>query len=96
MKVPWIVYGGASAQLLPLVAAGVWRRPLSVARKWMLCWCAVLVAGGIASFWLAQQNRNNHWLSYVVMPVAGGIALWTLSLWQVSVVTPWAACTVVA
>ena len=33
---------------------------------------------------LALKNRNNHWVNYLATPLAAGMVLWALSLWQVS------------
>ncbi|HEV8613840.1 MAG TPA: hypothetical protein VGQ73_10015 [Gemmatimonadales bacterium] len=86
MKVPWIIHAGAAAQVLPVAAAGVWRRRLSAPRRWILGWCGFLMATTLVVLWLARHNRNNHWLTYLSTPIAGGIALWSLSLWQTSAV----------
>jgi len=77
------------ASAAPLVAAGLSRR-LTPARRWVLWWSAVQVAGNLAAMLTARQGLNNHWLSYLLPPIAAGIALRTLSQWQLSpVATLW-------
>lgn len=82
MKIPPLVYLGSFAPVLPLLTAAVGRRSQGPARKWVLTWCAVVIATNVVSLVLALQNRNNHWLTYVSTPVSWGIVLWALSFWQ--------------
>lgn len=82
MTVPWILYAGAAAQGLPLIAAVTRGRSLTTPRKWVLVWCASLVATNLAARLLALQNQNNHWLNYLTIPITDGLVLWALALWQ--------------
>ena len=85
------MYVGAGSHALPLLAAAVTRPVLGPARKWVLCWCAFLVAASAFTLVLALQGRNNHWLRYVGTPVATALILWALAWWQL---TPLARLTV--
>lgn len=82
MRIPLIVHLGAAAQVAPLVAAALARRPVRGARAWMLVWCGVLVVFDGASLLMATRDVHNLWLSYVQTAVGGAIALWALSMWQ--------------
>ena len=82
---------GAASHALPLLAAAVRRPSLGPAGKWVLVWCAFLVALSAFTLALALQGVNNHWLRYVVTPVSTALVLWALAWWQL---TPLAALTV--
>ena len=82
MKIPLLLYLGAVAEAAPLVAATAVRRRPRDGRAWVLAWCAVLVIVDGAQLWLARRGVSNLWLTYVVTPVGGALALWALSCWQ--------------
>jgi hypothetical protein len=84
VKIPGIVYISVAALALPLSAGAFGSRRLTPARKWILVWCAFLLTANLGMLVLAHQRRNNHWLPYIVIPIAGGVVLWALSLWQTS------------
>jgi hypothetical protein len=91
VKIPWIVYVGAGSHALPLLVAAARRPTLGLARKWVLIWCGFLITMSGLSLFLALQGLNNHWLHYVVTPIAAGLVLWALAWWQL---TPLARLTV--
>lgn len=76
------MYAGATAQSLPIVTAAIRRRPLAPAHKWVIGWCGLLVLGELVALTLALQNRNNHWLDYLITPIAAALVLWAFSFWQ--------------
>jgi len=84
VNVPWFVYAGSVAQLLPLLAAASRRPLLTPARRWVAGWCAFLLASDLLVLILANQGRNNHWVTYVVTPIEVGMVLWAISFWQES------------
>jgi hypothetical protein len=86
VKIPWIVYAGAGSHALPLLVAAARRAALGPARTWVLVWCGFLVAMSGLSLFLALKGLNNHWLHYVVTPIAAGLVLWALAWWQPA---PW-------
>src|SRR5258706_10966562 len=85
MRIPWILYADMASSGAPLAAAIIARRGFSTpARRLMVAWSALLLASNLLALLLAHQGQNNHWLSYIVTPIAGMLALWALSLWQTS------------
>lgn len=75
---------GTAAEAVPLAVVAVQRRRPRGARAVMLAWVAFLLAIDLVSAALAFHGIHNLWLSYVLMPVSVGLALWALSCWQVS------------
>ena len=47
-------------------------------------WSAFTVGLNLLALFLATRSINNHWVSYVTLPVASALALWALSTWQLS------------
>jgi hypothetical protein len=45
-------------------------------------WCGLYVLQNAISVPLALAHHNNHWTSYVFVPLQGAAILWALSLWQ--------------
>jgi hypothetical protein len=84
VKIPWLVYAGAGSHAFPLIVAAIRRPSLGPARKWVLWWCAFLVAASAITLVLALQDRNNHWLRYLGTPAATALALWALAWWQLT------------
>lgn len=84
MKFPWVLYASVGAEALPLIAAWLRRRELSPARRYVLLWCAFLIATNLLGLALALGHHNNHWITYVVTPIAAAVPLWALSFWQTS------------
>jgi len=82
VNLPWVIYADMVATVVPLVAGAANRRRLTSARRWILGWSGLLVAANLLSAALAMQNRNNHWLNYVVTPLGAAVSLWAVSLWQ--------------
>lgn len=82
MKSPWILYVDGVATTLPLLSGVVARRRLSPARRWIVGWSGVTIALNVVALALAMQGKNNHWLGYLLLPVAGALLLWGLSCWQ--------------
>jgi len=83
VNIPWLIHAGAASQGLP-VAAAVFHRRLTPAQKWTAFWAGLLILFDVATLWFALLDRNNHLLNYLLTPLVTGIALWILSLWQVS------------
>jgi len=84
VEIPWLIYAGSFSQGLPLLVALIRHQELGKARKWILIWCGFLVSMSALSLILARANQNNHWMSYVLTPVAAAMVLWGLSCWQPS------------
>jgi hypothetical protein len=84
VRIPWVVYASAAAELLPLVAALLLWRHLSSSLKWIAGWSGLLVAGEVTTLGLALQGVNNHWVNYVGTPIAAGLVLWALAHWYPS------------
>ena len=82
MKIPWIMYAGAGAHALPLLAWAIWRPALGPARRWVLAWCGFLVTASALTLLLALAGQNNHWMHYLVTPSAAAFVLWSLAFWQ--------------
>ena len=75
------LYGAAASQLGPVLAA---LRPggLASARRWIVAWCAVALAVDLASLATSRLNVNNHWLTYVALPLRGLLVFLALAGWQ--------------
>ncbi len=86
MKAPWIVYAAIYLSVLPALAALVYRKRLTPPRRWMLAWSIVIVVGNALSVVTAWSGLNNHWIEYLVPPLAGACALWGFSLLQISAI----------
>lgn len=84
MKIPWVLYASAGAELLPVVPALVRWRGLNSSLRWIAAWSAFLVAGEVTTLVLALQGINNHWVNYLGTPTAAGLVLWALSGWHPS------------
>jgi hypothetical protein len=82
VEIPWIFYADAVATALPLGGGWLGPHPTSSARRWILSWTGLLLATNLVAMVLALQGRNNHWLNYLVTPIAGALVLWGLSHWQ--------------
>jgi len=82
MKVPWLFFPGAVAQVVPLVAAAVARRRVRGARAWVLAWCALLALVDGAALWLGREGTANILLFNLVTPAGAALVLWALSYWQ--------------
>ena len=83
MRAPGIIYVATAAPLLPLLGGVLRAGRLPPGRRWFVFWSAAITAANVAALALALQNRNNHWLNYLSTPIAGAIALWALSYWQI-------------
>jgi hypothetical protein len=85
VKIPWVAYASAGAELLPVVPAlARWKR-LDSPQKWIAVWSAFLVASEVTTLLMALQGVNNHWVNYVAAPTAAALVLWALSEWHPSV-----------
>lgn len=73
---------GTVCEATPLVVLAAQRCRPRGARAWTALWVAYLLAINIVGSWLASRGIHNLWLSYVLMPVSVGLALWALSYWQ--------------
>lgn len=82
MDVPLILYFSMWSQTLPL-AAGLlaWRR-LDSARVWIMFWCAFYLVVNVGARYVGSRGLNNHFMTYLALPIQGTIVLWALSLWQ--------------
>jgi hypothetical protein len=78
------MHAATTAHAFPLFAAAMRRQLLVPVRRWVVAWSVLYLATNIFALILALQSVNNHWLNYIATPVAAGLALWTLSLWQTS------------
>lgn len=87
MRIPWILYAALAAGALPFLAVVLRHVPLSQPRRWVLVWSLLVFAANATALVLARRGINNHWLNYLVTPVAGAFALWALSFWQAAPVT---------
>jgi len=77
-----LVIVGTACEATPLVVQAVQRRRPRGARAWTAGWVAFLLAIDLAGASLSIRGIQNLWLSYILMPVSVGLALWALSLWQ--------------
>jgi len=82
MPIPWLLYPGAIAQVVPLAAAAVTRRSVRGARAWVIAWCAVLILGDGLSLSLGLRRHANLFVANLSTPVAVALVLWALSIWQ--------------
>jgi hypothetical protein len=73
---------GTLCEAMPLVVLAVRRRRPQGARAWVTAWVAYLLAIDLIGVSLAALGIHNLWISYFLMPVSVGVALWALSLWQ--------------
>ncbi len=84
VRIPWVLYAGAAAELLPpIVAAARWKR-LGVPPRWIAGWSAFLVLGEAITLALAFRGVNNHWVNYLGTPLAAALVLWALAHWHPS------------
>ena len=83
MKPPLIFSFSMWSQAVPLVAGVAAHRRLTSARVWIMFWCAVYLIMNLAGRYLGARGLNNHFLSYVALPVQCLGVMWALSLWQV-------------
>jgi hypothetical protein len=84
VRIPWVLYAGAAAELLPPIAAATrWKR-LGIAPRWIAGWSAFLVLGEVVTLALAFRGVNNHWVNYLGTPLAAALVLWALSHWHPS------------
>jgi hypothetical protein len=81
--IPWVLYAASLSQALPLLAAFRYGPRLPSPRKWVVLWCAAMLASDAAQLWLrGSDGTHNLSVEYVVVPLHSTIMLWTLSLWQ--------------
>jgi hypothetical protein len=86
--IPWVLYAASLSQALPLLAAFRYGRKLPAARKWVVLWCAAMLASDAAQLVLrGSDGTHNLWVEYIVVPLHSAIMLWTLSLWQMDPVS---------
>lgn len=80
--IPWPLYVGSASVALPLLAVLLTRSRPRGAAAWILAWSLLLTAQESVATVLARAERNNHWLTYVVLPAGTALVLWALSEWQ--------------
>jgi hypothetical protein len=84
MKVPLIFYFSMWSQAVPIAVGILARRRLTSARVWIMFWCAIYLIVNLAAKYLASRGMNNHFLTYLALPVQCLGVMWALSLWQKS------------
>jgi len=84
MRAPWILYADMVSAGAPLFVAVFQRARSTAARRTMVVWSALLLVSNALALALALGSHNNHWLQYIVTPLAGMLALLALSYWQLS------------
>ncbi|MFI5208521.1 MAG: hypothetical protein ACHQU8_08390 [Gemmatimonadales bacterium] len=84
MAIPWPVLASVLSELGPLGAAAARPAQTTGGRRWVVIWCGLYVAQNAVSIPLALTHHNNHWTTYVFVPLQGAAILWALSLWQLS------------
>ena len=79
--IPPPLYLAAASQLGPVIAA---LRPYGFVgpRRWVVAWCSLAVAVDLVSLVLARHGVNNHWTTYVALPLRGLLVLLALAGWQ--------------
>ncbi len=83
MPTRWLlIYIASFSQLLPLVAGLPARRWSISPRGLVILWSTLYFIGDATAFTLARRHTNNHFLTYIFMPVQGAVTFWALSLWQ--------------
>lgn len=82
MDVPLILHVSAWSHAAPLAAGLLAHRRLTSPRVWIMFWCAIYLIQAWAARYLGARHLNNHFLTYVVLPVQGAIIFWALSHWQ--------------
>ncbi len=83
MDYPAVLYAASLSQALPLVAGWLCRgRPLPAPVRFVLLWCALLLATDALSIAVAWARGDNLWLQYAAVPIESGLILWALSGWQ--------------
>lgn len=75
---------GTVAEAVPLVVLVAQRRRPRGARAWVAVWVGFLLLVDLVAIALTATRQPNLWLTTFLMPVSVGLALWTLSWWQVS------------
>jgi hypothetical protein len=78
----WILWAATVAQVFPLIGLVRGPRGLNVARRWMIAWCLVFLAGDIVQILVARSTGTNLWTTYIVAPLEDVILLFVLSVWQ--------------
>ena len=70
------------SEALPLAAGVLARARLTSTRVWIMFWSAVYLIMNLSAKYLAEHHLNNHFLSYIALPVQAFAVLWALALWQ--------------
>ena len=86
MRAPWILYADLVATAFPLASGLLARRRLTPGRRWIVVWSGLFVVANLGALFLGMMGRNNHWITYVVTPIAGVLALLAFSTWQTSAI----------
>jgi hypothetical protein len=86
VRAPWILYADLVATAFPLASGLVARGRLTPGRRWVVVWSGVFVVANLGALLLGMQSRNNHWITYVVTPITGALALEAFSTWQTSAI----------
>jgi hypothetical protein len=73
---------GTACEATPLAVLAVQRRRPRGARAWVVAWVTFLLAVDLVGASLSIRGIPNLWITYILMPVSVGLALWALSLWQ--------------
>ncbi len=82
IRVPVILHVATAAQISPVLGGWVARARLTAPRLGILTWCALKSGIDVGALVLASRGINNHWLTYVFLPIEAALILWALSYWQ--------------